>query len=429
MSRFQLIFIGLIGLLVVFFALVFLGVIPGLRSGSEKTSATLSVWGVFDDPSVFQKLISQYQQTHPNIRVNYRQMNDVSYEQDLVNAAAAGIGPDIFMVHNTWLPKHYDKMSPFSAESLPINEFRNLYPSVVEQDFAPDGTVYALPLYLDTLAMYYNKDIFDSEGIAVPPKTWEEIVTLVPKLRRIDSIGRINRAAVALGGSNKSINRASDILAALMLQSGVEMTSKDFTRATFSNGGDKALSFYTTFANPNNQVFTWQEQLHYSLDNFAAGNTAIMFNYSHQIPLLRSKNPFLNFGVVVFPQLAQAAKPVAYPNYWGLAVSARSQNKAAAQEFIFALTASEQLAGTYSDSTKRPAALRSLIGKKINDPEYGVFASQALIARSWPQVDNASITNIFSEMIESVINGRADIFTSINRAQEEVSRLMRLRAK
>jgi hypothetical protein len=70
-----------------------------------------------------------------------------------------------------------------------------------------------------------------------------------------------------------------------------------------------------------------------------------------------------------------------------------------------------------------------LIGKKINDPEFGVFASQALVARSWPQVDNTSVNSIFSEMIESVINGRADVFTSINRAQEEVSRLMRLRKK
>ena len=35
-----------------------------------------------------------------------------SYENDLRDALAAGNGPDVFLIHNSWLTKHQDKLSP-----------------------------------------------------------------------------------------------------------------------------------------------------------------------------------------------------------------------------------------------------------------------------------------------------------------------------
>jgi multiple sugar transport system substrate-binding protein len=427
MTRNQLILIG-IGLLAVL-SLVLLFVFGGKETGNQ-LSGQLTFWGVFDSPAVMQNLISAYQQRQPGVEITYRQLNPATYENDLVNALAGVNPPDLFMFHNTWLPKHFNKVTPFSGEQISVSRLRNLFPTVVEQDFAPDGTVYALPLYIDTLAMFYNQDIFDGKGVALAPKDWAEFEAAVPKLRTLDRLGRIQKPAAAIGGSNKSINRATDILQLVMLQAGTQMVDENFSQALFgSQQGREAFSFYTKFANPLDPAYTWNDSLAYSLDSFAAGDTAIMFNYSHQVAFLKEKNPFLNFRVTSMLQPREKTQDVNFANYWGVAASNKTPGIAAAQDFILFLTTDPQAAQTYLQLTGRPPALRGLINQYLNDPELGVFARQALTARSWPQIDNAAIENIFSTAISDVLAGRLDNRRALDEAAGKVTELMRTRVR
>lgn len=427
MTRNQLILIG-IGLLVVL-GLVLLFVFGGKDAG-EGLSGQLTFWGVFDSPAVMQNLISAYQQRQPRVEVAYRQLNPATYESDLVNALAGVSPPDLFMFHNTWLPKHFNKITPFSAEQISVSRLRNSFPTVVEQDFAPDGAVYALPLYIDTLALFYNQDIFDDKGIALPPKDWAEFESFVPKLRTLDQLGRVQRPGAAIGGSNKSINRATDILQLIMLQAGTQMVDENFSRALFSSEeGREAFSFYAKFANPLDPTYTWNDSLAYSLDSFAAGDTAMMFNYSHQIAFLKEKNPFLNFRVTAMLQPREKTQDVNFANYWGVAASNKTPNLQAARDFILFLTTDPQAAQTYLQITGRPPALRGLINQYLNDPGLGVFARQALTARSWPQIDNAAIENIFSTAISDVLAGRLDHRRALDEAEGKVTALMQQRIR
>ena len=82
---------------------------------SAPAPVTLEFWSVFDNSDIYQPLILKYQQLYPNVTINYRKKNITSYENDLVGALAAGKGPDIFSVNNTWLPKHKDKLAPAPA--------------------------------------------------------------------------------------------------------------------------------------------------------------------------------------------------------------------------------------------------------------------------------------------------------------------------
>ena len=52
------------------------------------------------------------------------------------------------------------------------------------------------------------------------------------------------------------------------------------------------------------------------------------------------------------------------------------------------------------------------------------FAKQILTAKSWPQINDNKIETIFSDMIESVINGRQSAETALDQAEAEVSQLM-----
>lgn len=442
LTKARIIILGSLALVVVFIILLLAGVIPGLRRNSTPSaSVSLTVWGVYDDRRVFDDTATRYRSSRSNVEITYRQFDPNTYETELINALAAGTGPDIFMFQNTWLPKHMDKIVPAPDDPVTkkplIATFSDPdmgFPQVVLQDFAPGGVVYASPLYVDTLAMFYNKDTFDKFGIALPPKNWTEFQEIAKKLREIDTkTNQISKAGAAIGGSNKSINRATDLLSLIMLQSGTQMAPPtDFSRATFAQGasGDKqpgldSLNFYTQFANPASPLYTWNDNLHYSVDNFAEGNTAILFNYSHQISILRAKNPFLNFGVIGVPQIDGSPQPVAYANYWGLAVSNKSKVPGWAWDFIKYATMDSGAADKYFIATKKPPALRALINKYINDSDISLFAKQALIARTWPQIDNNKVEQIFSDMIEAVISGRLSSNDALQKAEDEVTLLMR----
>lgn len=412
LSRNQLIIIGVVGIIILFLILIFLGVIPGLRFPQENIKANFEFWGVADNKSAYQAVIDQFQNFHPGIRINYRQFdNPQAYEKELINALAANRGPDIFMFHNTWLPKHYDKIFPLPQEKLSFADFSgNLgFPDVVGQDFSANKIIYALPLSIDTLTLIYNKDIFNQSGVALAPTTWEEFQSIVPKLRIIDKTGQLTRAAAAIGGSNKNIDRATDLLELLMLQAGAVMTDPNFTRATFSLD---ALEFYTRFANPANPDYTWNESFDYSLDAFSRGSVAMIFNYTSQVAELKTKNPFLNLAVAPLPQ-RDPANAVNFANYWGYTVSNKSSYPDLAWDFILLLTTNQENAKTYLQTTQKPPALRSLATKQI------------LTAESWPQIDNNAVESIFSDMIESIISGKQTAQTALSQAEAQITQLMK----
>ncbi|MBI2591257.1 MAG: extracellular solute-binding protein [Candidatus Brennerbacteria bacterium] len=389
----------------------------------------LTMWGVFDDAKAFETTFAAAG-ARTGIAINYIQKDPSIYENELVNAMAAGRGPDIFMFHNTWLQKHYDKIVPMPPSFFDMQTFSRLFPVVVQQDFAPQGTVFALPLSIDTLALFYNKDIFEQTVTPKPPVTWNDFLEDTAKMRVIDSLNsaKIIKAGAAIGGSAKSVSKASDILNLLMMQAGTIMT--DGKGASFAQSGSgessglKSLDFYAQFANPSSRYYTWNDGFSNSLDAFAQGKAAMMIDYAFQIPFIREKNPFLNFAVAQAPQPVNREKDANYANYWGFAVSKASRNPVGAWNFIVNLTTAPDIAKIYIEEAGKPPALLDLIPAYENHPKLGVFTRQILTARSWPQPDSEKVKTIFSEMIESVLTGQSSSQDAIVKAEEQVTALM-----
>ena len=186
------------------------------------------------------------------------------------------------------------------------------------------------------------------------------------------------------------------------------------------------MRFYTDFANPGKESYTWNNELGNSLEMFSSGNLAIMFGYSYHIPLIKAAAPKLNFSVSKFPQIeGNPPTNINFANYWVETVSKKSTHKNEALDFIQFMTKSEQV-GSYLEKTKKPTALRSLISSQRNDDEIGVFADQVLTARSWYQGMNViAAENAIKEMIDAVLVNTADrmpniLNTTASRVQQTI---------
>jgi multiple sugar transport system substrate-binding protein len=396
---------------------------------------------------------------HSNIQIEYKKFRFDEYEQKLIEAFAADRGPDIFSIHNSWTREYVSKglLAPVPPTITMIfpriqgsvkkevvyipQTTKSVTPAQVKRDFvdvvfgdavvpekdlntnAFKESVYGLPLSIDTLTLYYNKDLFNNAGISTPPEFWNrEFQQDVKKLTKQNNKGEIIQAGVALGGSN-NIERSSDILSVLMMQNGTVMMEDGVVRfhqrpAAFRdrnyNPGQDALRFYTDFANPAKEVYSWNDQLDNSLDLFVQNKLAMMFGYAYMLPVIQSRAPKLNFSITHLPQIEGNPQSVNYANYWLEAVSKKSEATEEAWDFLQFATKADNVKN-YLNRTNKPTALRALIDEQKESENISVFIDQVLTAKSWYKgVDANAAESIMNEMIDKMVTGQGYLRDIIN---------------
>jgi len=420
----------------------------------------LTYWRVFDDPSSLDDVINAYRSSHPNVTVEQKIIRYEDFELELLNALAEDRGPDLFSIHNTWVTKYQGKILPMpqklripivtttgdikrerkaliqETNTPTIPQLKDVFVSVVTEDVVREGRVLGLPLAVDTLALLYNRDLLNQAGVAEPPRTWAEIKEASKKLTLQDANGNIVRSGIALGGS-ANINRAADIISLLMMQNGAEMTNGPYGEAIFSKvpkyiqdsnyrPGLEAVRFYTDFANPQKEVYTWNETFPESVYSFLQWKTAMILAYSYQLPFIRAQAPKLDFGVIPVPhitpeRLDAIGKEINFANYWVEVVSKKTAHPEIAWDFLLFATGKEG-ARMYLKKTGRPTALRSLVNEQLSDPTLNVFASQVLTAKSWyrgrePQL----VEQYFKNMVELVLGGIMTLEDAVKHTEGRVN--------
>ncbi len=406
----------------IFFILAIVMVLPlaglgckGLTKEQQAAIApvTLEYWTVFDDVDALQAQIDKYKADHPYLTINLKQLSAEELYPRLLEALAEDHGPDIISVRNRWLNFYKPKLAAMPAtvfdtteniqkttlgtdtivntvtKNLPtIVQLDKEYVQAVKNDVVMDGKIYGLPLSVENMALYYNKDLLDKAGIAEPPKTWEDFQADVKKLTKFDKTsGKILQSGTALGtGSN--ITGFEDMLYILFKQSGINFVDKN-GNATFANHANdgsvspavSVMNFYTDFANSSRDTYTWNEDMEMSLDQFINGSLAFFFGYSYHYPVIKARAPQLNVAVLPMLQL-NPEQPVNTANYWVQTVTDKSKHKNEAWALINYLTHSSATKD-YLEKSGRPAALRAYIAGQLDNTDLYPFVSQVLVSDSW----------------------------------------------
>jgi len=115
------------------------------------------------------------------------------------------------------------------------------------------------------------------------------------------------------------------------------------------------------------------------------------------------------------------ATPVNFASYNGLAVSRQSRNAAWAWDFVVNTATNSQIAAQYANLTGKPPAMRELIAQTVADTETGIFARQALSARSVATKDDNVYKSALSDMIARVLSGKLTLSAALNEASATIS--------
>jgi len=413
--------IGSVVLVIVFIFLLYLGVVPGLKVGQDSSPVNLEVWGVFDDSDAFVPIIEAFQAQNINVSITYRKKTIEGYEDELVRAFAVGKGPDIFIMKNTWVPRFRDLLSPVTANIFPIEDFKTRFVDVAQKDFIYRNNIYGIPLYVDTLALYYNIDLFNSAGLIEPPKYWDEFERYSKLLTRRSSQGDVLVSGAAIG-SGQNVLYSKDILSLIMMQKGVRLSDSSgkiiFDTEPASGLG---LEFYTRFSKLGDSLYSWpQDSVNNSQDMFSLGRVAMMFGYSWTKNNILQKSPRLRFAVAYMPQIRDSVLKKNYADYWGYGVYVGSGNKELAWRFLKFL-AQPNNTSFYLSITGGAASQKSILVSQQEKADLEIFANQALTADSWLQLNDAVIEDVMVETIDQNILSGQSVDTSLTKAATKIN--------
>lgn len=382
------------------------------KLGKKTASASLTYWGLWEQESSLKPLIDEYTKDHPNIKITYIFQSPQEYRERLQNALSQGHGPDIFRLHNSWIPMFKNDLDPVPTSIYSAADFESTFYPTVRQDLRLGTNYLAIPLEIDGLAMYVNDDLLAKSNQQVP-QTWEDLRKVAKSVSVCDSQDgtcsagdHILISGAALGTAD-NVDHWQDILAVLMLQNGVNLN------APSGQSAEDALSYYTIF---NRSDHIWDSNLPHSTQAFAEGKLAVYFAPSWRIFELRTLNPNLRFSVHPIPQLpidpARGEKPITWASYWVEGVNKKSQSSKEAWDFLKFLSSKESLPKLYQSASRifgEPYSRQDLGSLLLTDPLVGPYISQAPTARSWYLASSTydgptGINSRFSALFATAVN-------------------------
>lgn len=417
-----------LGVMAIFVFLLLAGVAVfaafGGKSGADVGEVT--IWGTFDRSSMETILVEMAGVDDSFQNVSYVQKSPDTYRTELTEAIARGAAPDIAMLDDADILSFIGKL-----ELIPYDQIsqRTFFDSYIDEAgiFAGTEGIIGLPMFIDPLVMYFNRDLFAGAGIATHPKTWTELQAIAPRMTSLDGTSSVKRSAVAIG-TYDNVRHAKQLLAALLLQAGdpiVARANDGALSAVFGtnqtqsveNPAEAVLRFYTNFANPSQTAYSWNRALPESFTAFSAGDVGVYFGLASEYRAIVARNPNIAIGVATLPQTSAARAPSTYGKMTALTIPRGAANPAGGMVIAEKLTGTGAI-GIVAAKTGLPPVRRDVMSQnEAADSVSSVFAQSALIARSWYDPSPAQTDAIFRSMVESIISGRERLPDAVRSGQ------------
>jgi ABC-type glycerol-3-phosphate transport system substrate-binding protein len=384
-------------------------------SNSGKTAAQINIWGTLSTSDV-SKVIASIKDKYRNQTIpfmNYTEIKKDDFQNTLTEALADGSGPDVILISSDLIVSNQKRLTTIGYDLIPLRDFKDSFIEGSEILLTSTGTL-GVPLIVDPLVMYWNRDILTSKGVARPPVTWEEMLSIIDRLTERREDKSIVKSALAFGDFS-NIKYAKDILITLIIQAGGQLVGRDeadklvnlFLNVKIEDVYpiSSSISFFTQFADPLKPTYSWNRSLADSEKSFLNGDLAFYFAPASEKGSIRAKSPNLNFDVAEVPQPRGSSVKKTTGDVYSFSILNSSVNKQEAFGAISLLTDSTA-SKLFSDITMLPSARRDVLQVGSDSMIESVFIRSSLWTFPWLDPNPMVTNNIFGSAVDSIVTGK-----------------------
>ena len=324
-------------LLLASLSFVSVGVLAACGSGNSASEGdsgdevTLTFWNGFtaSDGEILQDIVNDFNESNDkNIKIEMDVMTWANLNEKLPPAISSKTAPDFIALNYGDFAQYVENGAVQS-----IDDFWD-YDGVDKSDFTQTavdlGVVneeqYFIPMQVQGMYLYWNKDLFEKAGLntEVPPKTWEQLTEMAPKLA--DSSSNISGFVFNKDGSAPLYN--------WILANGGKLVNDDYTKSEFASSQNletlKAIQKMIHVDKAGPESISGAE-----MDNLMnAGQLAIEINGPWLNNGLKANE--INYSVTTLPQANEDGEKTAILDGVGYAIpsSTDKNKKEAIYEFL-----------------------------------------------------------------------------------------------
>lgn len=391
-----------------------------LADSGEETTISFVHWRS-EDAEVYKKLISQFEEQNPNIKVEMEVTSaDMSQYYALIKARLSGSqGLDVFAIHPGVYLSEYQEAGQLM--DLTEQPFVKEYLESMVESCTVDGKVYGLPQAYNNHCVFYNKKIFAKYNLT-PPKTWEDMENVCKVLKENGEETIVSGSAeewvheipfIQLIGS---YFKDDPLILQKLEQGEVKFTDEKF-QAIFKDYQDMGKTGFFT----KDAMGTKYEP---SLALFAQEKAAMLNTGTWSVGGLKQQNPDLEFGIFLLP--SRVGSPVVQLGpAQALTISANTKNSEASLKFLEFLS-SKDAATLYANVTMQNSGVKDV---KLDMDEMNMISD--LIANEGGEsvtcyhiiVKNVTLSDLWRQaMVRSFMGEDVSAVTSEIQSEWDASR-------
>ena len=322
----------------------------GNEGSSEKKEGRTEItfWSTSsskDEKKEIEGIIERFEKENPDITVKYEGMEGEAYKTKIKTVISSNSLPDVFTY---WVGEQFNTLvSSGNVKDITEmyesdKEFKDSFVEGALDAVTYDGKIYGIPSDITCMAVWYNKKIFEENGVEVP-ETYEELKGA------IDQLNASNVTPIVVGGKDRWpflgwYSYLAQRIGGTELYNEVCQGDKKLTEDAFVKAGEEVRELSQNgFINGNLSLDAPTSE---SL--FAAGKAAMLITGSWSIPTFASDETTAeDFSFFPFPGMTEKSSEEDGYLYGGvantLAISKDTENAEAAEKFVkFYMSEEEQ---------------------------------------------------------------------------------------
>lgn len=312
------------------------------QAATAKTVLRVATWGDISIRNTWLSLIKEYQKSHSDVDIKLENTSLGLYFQKLQVMAAGGAAPDIMEMDDSQLVHYASEGMLENLDSWISKDRAANKPGQVDLgDFFPvglklssyKGHLYTLPQNFPyPTVLYYNKTLFDRAHLPYPDDTWTWNTLVETGKKLMNTLNTEGKTEVW------AFQPQPFFAWTFVWSNGGSLVNEDGTRVLLdSDEAVQALQFYSDLVYKYKIAPTMGQQAALGgmewYQTFNTGKVAMYQNGRWVIPQHRKITDF-KWDVAPIPKSPYTGKRVNYVSSQAFGISASSQHKAEAWEFL-----------------------------------------------------------------------------------------------